>query len=67
MIKDEAKIMETDAVAFPMKFAADLKEIVSVQKSEGKPVNEAKSLENKVENKFSRLKKSLRKKSVSIL
>lgn len=67
MIKDEAKIMETDAVTFPMKFSPDLKEKVLVEKPENQLVNEEKSVENKAADRFARLKKSLRKKSVSIL
>lgn len=67
MIKGEAKIMETDAVTFPMKFSPDSREKVLVEKPENQLVNEEKSVENKAADRFARLKKSLRKKSVSIL
>lgn len=67
MIKGEAKITETDVVTFPMKFPLDLKEKVLVEKQENQCVNQEKSVENRAADRFARLKKSLRKKSVSIL
>ena len=67
MTKGEAKILETDVVIFPMKFGQEDKEKISVEDAENKLVFEEKTVQSDNESRFARLKKSLRKRSASIL
>jgi hypothetical protein len=61
MTKSKARVLETDVVIFPMKLT------VLAETTESNLVNEKKPIEIDNESRFTRLKKSLRKKSVSIL
>ena len=67
MTKSEAKVLETDVVIFPMKLGQNTQETVLAETTESNLVNEKKLIEIDNESRFTRLKKSLRKKSVSIL
>lgn len=66
--KSKAKVLETDVVIFPMKFGQNaLTEIDLTEEAEKIPTNETNLIENVNENRFARLRKSLRKRSASIL
>ncbi len=65
--KSEAKVLETDVVIFPMKLGQNAQEMVLAEDTKKITVIEKKPIEIDNENRFARLKKSLRKKSVSIL
>jgi translation initiation factor IF-1 len=66
--KSEAKILETDVVIFPMKFGQNTPEkTVSNEVEEKIPTDEIDSNKIDYEIRFARLRKSLRKRSVSIL
>ncbi len=67
MIKGEAKVLETDVVIFPMKPEQNVREKALSQEKENNFVNEKKAIETDNESRFARLKKSLRKRSASIL
>ncbi len=67
MTKSETKILETEVVIFPMKFGQQSEEKIFIENGESDSESEKKIVENNAENKFARLKKSLRKKSASIL
>ncbi len=67
MTKSKARVLETDVVIFPMKLGQNTQETVLVENTESNLVNEKKPIEIDNESRFTRLKKSLRKKSVSIL
>lgn len=67
MTKGEAKVVETDVVIFPMRFNQTIAEDESAEEAENKLLAEEKSIENDIETRFARLRKSLRKRSVSIL
>lgn len=66
MTKGEAKVLETDVVIFPMRFGQSAK-VESADESEKENSEKTKTTENIEENRFVRLKKSLRKRSASIL
>ena len=68
MTKGEAKALETDVVIFPMEFGPSNKEIVLTEET----ASSDQSVENKPDRidtpmRFERLRKSLRKRSASIL
>ena len=65
--KSEAKVLETDVVIFPMKFGQNAEETVLTEDTENNLVIEKKIIEIENENRFARLRKTLRKRSVSIL
>jgi hypothetical protein len=65
--KSEAKVLETDVVIFPMKLGRNEQETVLNQDQEKTQTNEANSNEFDNEGRFARLRKSLRKRSASIL
>lgn len=65
MTKSAAKMSETDAVIFPVTFGLKRPEVGNV-KNENKAADE-KSVKIDLKGRFARLKKSLRKRSVSIL
>lgn len=67
MAKGTAKVLETDSVIFPMKFGQEKQEIALTENTENKILIEEKIVETSIEGRFLRLKKSLRKRSVSIL
>ncbi len=67
MTKGEAKVLETDVVIFPMRFGQEKNEKVSVEDAENKLVFTEKTVEIDNENRFARLRKSLRKRSAGIL
>ena len=67
MTKNEATVVQTDAVIFPMEFAHDNRETITAEEQSAKPDSEKQSVKVNLENRFARLKKSLRKRSVSIL
>ena len=67
MTKGAAKMLETDVVVFPVKFEPKQSEVNDFElESEFKMVDE-KSNKIDLRGRFARLKKSLRKRSVSIL
>jgi len=68
MTKGEAKALETDVVIFPMKFGQNDQDAVLTKE----PASENLIVENKldktnIQDRFERLKKTLRKRSASIL
>ncbi len=65
--KSEAKVLETDVVIFPMEFAQTEQETDSTEEAENNFVDKKNSIEIDMESRFARLRKSLRKRSVSIL
>ena len=65
--KSEAKVLETDVVIFPMKFAQNEQETVLAESAEINRANEKNLDEVDNETRFARLRKSLRKRSASIL
>lgn len=67
MIKSEATVSETDAVIFPLEFAQKNRENDAVERQTAKPIVEKQSVKTNIEMRFARLRKSLRKRSVSIL
>ena len=66
MTKGEAKALETEVVIFPMKFNND-QEINPVDDTTEKNIVEQQSVKTDIRLRFARLKKSLRKRSASIL
>ena len=67
MTNSEATVLETDAVIFPMEFGQDNRETITAEEQTAKPVIEKQSVRTDLEIRFTRLRKSLRKRSVSIL
>ncbi len=67
MTKSEAKVLETDVVVFPMELGQNAQEKALAEDTESNLENKKKPIEVDNESRFTRLKKSLRKKSVSIL
>ena len=67
MTNGEAKMLETDAVIFPMNLDQENQEINLAAEATDKIIVEEKSINIDIETRFARLKKSLRKRSVSIL
>ena len=65
MTKGAAKMLETDAVIFPVTFGLKQPEVGNVE-NENKEADE-KLVKIDLRGRFARLKKSLRKRSVSIL
>jgi hypothetical protein len=65
--KSEAKVMETDVVIFPMKLSQNAQETGLTEPAEKILTNEIDSNETDNENRYARLRKSLRKRSASIL
>ena len=66
--KSEAKVLETDVVIFPMKFGQNaLEETALTKDAEKTAINQTDSDEQDTEDRFMRLRKSLRKRSASIL
>ena len=67
MTKGEAKNLETGVVVFPEAFHMDNKSAVSVTEVLIETSVDKSTIRNDVRNRFARLKKSLRKRSISIL
>ena len=67
MTKGEVEAFETDAVIFPMKFDQNEKDTVLSEKTSEQIVVEDETNKINLSLRFARLKKSLRKRSVSIL
>lgn len=67
MTKSEATVLETEAVIFPMEFGQDKREEFTVEEETAKLVVEKPPVKTGVEARFARLRKSLRKRSASIL
>ncbi|HXH70034.1 MAG TPA: hypothetical protein VNI60_06880 [Pyrinomonadaceae bacterium] len=67
MTKSEVKVLETDVVVFPMELGQNAQEKALAEDIESNLENKKKPIEVDNESRFTRLKKSLRKKSVSIL
>lgn len=67
MTEGEAKVLETDVVIFPMRFGAAAAMEKKIEEPEIQNSVENLPEEKESENRFARLKKSLRKRSVSIL
>ncbi len=65
--KSEAKVLETDAIIFPTRFGQNAQEPVSTDDTKKIAVIDKDSNETGNENRFARLRKSLRKRSASIL
>jgi hypothetical protein len=65
--KSEAKVFETDVVIFPMKLGQNEMETVLAEDAKNKALDEKNSIETDNESRFARLRKSLRKRSASIL
>ena len=67
MTKGEAKQLETDVVIFPMVNEFDEQEIVKSSEGTDDITVKGESVKSNLENRYTRLKKSLRKRSASIL
>lgn len=67
MTKGEAKVVETDVVIFPMEFGLNNQETVLGKEAATNTAAGKKSVETDVQIRFARLKRSLRKRSASIL
>jgi len=67
MTKGEAKQLETDVVIFPMVNEFDEQEIVKSSEGTDDITVTGESVKSNLENRYTRLKKSLRKRSASIL
>ncbi len=62
-----AKKLETEKVIFPMEFAENNQETRVFEETTVKVASEKLSVKTGIEHRFARLKKSLRKRSASIL
>ena len=67
MTKGEAKALETDVVIFPMEFGRENQETILVEETSAEIVVDKPSIKTDIQIRFARLKKSLRKRSASIL
>ena len=67
MTKGEAKMLETDMGIFPIKSAQENRESVLTEQLAGKNAVETETAKIDIKIRFARLKKSLRKRSASIL
>lgn len=67
MTGGEAKMLETDVVIFPMNLKQEDQTKDSIEETAKEIIVEEKSIEINVKDRFARLKKSLRKRSASIL
>ena len=67
MTKGEAKQLETDVVIFPMEFGQDKQATVTVETTKTEITVDKSSIKADIQVRFARLKKSLRKRSASIL
>lgn len=67
MTKGEAKKLETDVVIFPMEFGRETEETGLVEEISTETVDDKSTIRTDIQIRFARLKKSLRKRSASIL
>ncbi len=67
MTKGEAKCLETDVVIFPMESNRENQTEVLVEETSTELVVDKPSIRTDIQIRFARLKKSLRKRSASIL
>ena len=67
MTKGVAKQLEADVVIFPIDTGRDDQETILLKTDVESDSTEQKSVKNSLEVRYARLKKSLRKRSVSIL
>jgi hypothetical protein len=67
MTKGEAKVSETDAVIFPTEFGQNKPEEITTEEKMAKLGADKPPVKTGVEVRFSRLRKSVRKRSASIL
>lgn len=67
MTKGTAKVFETDAVIFQTELDSEALEKTSIEQEENKLLIAEEAPRENNESRFARLKKSLRKKSASIL
>ncbi len=67
MTKSEATVLDTDAVIFLREFRQDNREEITIDEQSAKPVIEKQPIKTGIEVRFARLRKSLRKRSASIL
>ena len=67
MTKGEAKMLETDMGVFPIKSVQENRENILTEQLASKNSVEVETTKIDIRNRFARLKKSLRKRSASIL
>ena len=67
MTKGAAKVLETDVIIFPMEFEQEKQAAITAEEIAVKIAIEKQLVKTDVKDRFARLKKSLRKRSVSIL
>ena len=67
MTKGEAKQLENNVIIFPMDSEENNREILLTKKAAPDDSIEKKSVRSSLDDRFARLKKSLRKRSASIL
>ena len=67
MTKGEAKGLETEVVIFPLDNNQNDEKVATAKEAAEDVLVEEKSIKSDLENRFVRLKKSLRKRSASIL
>ncbi len=68
MTKSAATVLKTEAIIFPLESASAEAEPASLKdQAENESAAARQPIKTKIENRFGRLKKSLRKRSVSIL
>jgi len=67
MTKGEAKALETDVVIFPMEFSRENQETILIEETSAEIAVDQPPIRADIQIRFARLKKSLRKRSASIL
>lgn len=67
MTKGEAIVLETDVVIFPMELDRENQETMAAEETKAEIAVEKQSVRADLQIRFARLKKSLRKRSASIL
>ena len=67
MTESKTTVSETDAVIFPMEFGQNDREEITAEEQTVKFDTEKQPVKADLENRFARLRKSLRKRSASIL
>ena len=67
MTEGEAKKLETEVVIFPVNFKSEGQTIPAIEENSKPVAGDRLPTETSIQTRFARLKKSLRKRSVSIL
>ena len=67
MTKGEAKVLETDVIIFPLECAPEKQAAITAEEIAVEIAIEKQTVKVDVKDRFARLKKSLRKRSASIL